>query len=82
MCIRDRNTEKEIVEEDAQWDQPDKVEARREPDWQEMMRLMMEIIDSIKESNKQTNEENSRKQNDKVIDVGIDTCLLYTSRCV
>ena len=42
------NTEKGRVEQDARGDQPDKAEARREPDWQEMMRLMMEKIDSIK----------------------------------
>ena len=36
MCIRDRSQfEKEIVEQDAQGDQPDKAEARREPDWQD-----------------------------------------------
>ena len=49
-------TEKEIVEEDAQGDQPDKAEARRGPNWQDMMRFIAEKFDKI--------EENSRKQNE------------------
>ena len=70
MCIRDRvmDTEKEIVEEDAQGDQPDKAEARREPNWQEMMRFIAKKFDKI--------DENFKKHEE------ISSCLLYTSRCV
>ena len=59
------NTEKEIVEEDAQGDKPEKAEARREPNWQDMMRFIAEKCDKIdenfkkqEENSKQTNEEN------------------------
>ena len=57
------STEMEIVEEDAQGDQPDKAEARREPNWQDMMRFIAENFNKIDENfkkqekqNRQTNE--------------------------
>ena len=62
------NTEKEIVEEDAQGDQPDKAEARREPNWQDMMEFMAEQFRKQKENSKQTKEENKenfRKQEEQ-----------------
>ena len=43
------DTDKEIVEEDAQGDQPDKAVAREEPNWQDMMKFMAE---QFKEQNK------------------------------
>ena len=50
--------EKEIVEEDAQGDQPDKAVAREEPNWQEIMKFM------AKQFRKQ--EENSKQKFDKI----------------
>jgi hypothetical protein len=43
--------ETEIIEEDAQGDQPDKAVAREEPNWQDMMKFMAE---QFKEQNKQS----------------------------
>ena len=88
-----KRQEKEIVEEDAQGDQPDKVEARREPDWQEMMRLLVEKIDNVKESMREDNQRHHEKlmktvnegfrKSEETMDSGLknmtETCLLYTS---
>ena len=50
-----RDPETEIIEEDAQGDQPDKSTQKEDMSMQEMLRIIME-------SNKQTIDENSRKQ--------------------
>ena len=51
------DTEREIVEEDAQGDQPDKSTQKEDISMQELLRIIME-------SNKQINKENLRKQNE------------------
>ena len=50
-------TEKEIVEEDAQGNQPDKAVTREEPNWQDMMKFMAEQFRKQEENAKQTKEE-------------------------
>ena len=51
------------MEEDAQGDQPDKAEARRKPNWQDMMRFIAEKFDKIDENSRKQNETLSEKFN-------------------